>query len=172
VTWHPRWTAEQEALLYALAEQGHSSFTMSPLIGKSAETIRQKAMRVGLSLNHCKWAPTPSHPDKAKWTDADRIAMWAWVRPELASLVVEGARKFNVSVKWLRSESRMEELIACRHWIATEARRRGFSYPQIGRALNRDHTTIMHTVKSSPRSTEPGRFAACVEGPVPDRIAA
>jgi chromosomal replication initiation ATPase DnaA len=84
-------------------------------------------------------------------TEADRIAEFANVNHELAELVVIGATRGGSSVKALRGPSQTRDLVELRRWIIARARARVdfdgrplFSFPAIGRALNRDHTTIMH----------------------------
>lgn len=76
-------------------------------------------------------------------TDADRISAFANVDPELADLVVRGARRARVPVKVLRGDCKRGELVKARRWVIARARPR-WSYWHIARALNRDHTTIMH----------------------------
>ncbi|MGE5563153.1 MAG: hypothetical protein ACM3ZV_07555 [Bacillota bacterium] len=84
-------------------------------------------------------------------TDADRISRFANVDRELAELVVIAATRGGHSVKHLRGPCKHKELVAARRWVVARARaRRGsdgrprFSYWQIARALNRDHTTVIH----------------------------
>jgi chromosomal replication initiation ATPase DnaA len=81
-------------------------------------------------------------------TDADRISQFANVPHDLAELVVMGANRIGSSLKWFRSDRRFEELVAGRAWVAREARQRGHSFPAIGRALNRDHSSIIHLVRT------------------------
>lgn len=76
-------------------------------------------------------------------TEADRISTFADVDHGLAELVVMGANRTGSSIRALRGPSRALELIAARRWIIARARPR-YSFPEIGRALNRDHTTIVH----------------------------
>jgi len=79
-------------------------------------------------------------------TDADRISQWASVPYPLAELAVFGALLFGLPLKDVRSDSRRQPLVRCRSWIARQARREGYSFPQIGRAINRDHSTVMYAI--------------------------
>ena len=81
-------------------------------------------------------------------TDADRISAWANVPHGLAELVVMRASQRGLRLRSLRSQLRHPDLVAARHAIAKEARRLEYSYPVIGRALNRDHTSIMHLLRT------------------------
>jgi chromosomal replication initiation ATPase DnaA len=159
-----RWTKPETERLYALAGAGLSAIEIASVLQRSIKTVRAFADRNLLKLARHTWKPDP--PTSAHWTEADKIAQWARVPHDLATLVVQGARKFNVSVKWLRSESRDSELVKCRVWISCEARGRGHSYCRIARALNRDHTTVIHYLRSriSPLSTGravDSRFVPC-----------
>jgi chromosomal replication initiation ATPase DnaA len=79
---------------------------------------------------------------------AAELSQWANVPPELAELVFQyNATWKKCSIKRLRSASRSTKIVRVRWAIARAARQRGYSYPTIGRALNRDHTTIMHAVR-------------------------
>lgn len=78
-------------------------------------------------------------------TEADRIADNANVPHGLAELVVIYAEKHGRTVRQVRGECRDRDLVWIRKMISREARRnrpRRYSFPQIGRALNRDHTTV------------------------------
>ncbi|HXH52568.1 MAG TPA: helix-turn-helix domain-containing protein [Sphingomicrobium sp.] len=108
-------------------------------------------------------------------TEADRISLHAGVDHWLAELVVIGANRTGSSIKALRGASKQRELVAARVWIALRARADGFSFPEIGRALNRDHTTIVHhcqragrdAAEASSPSAAPGagRAAAAIGWP-------
>jgi chromosomal replication initiation ATPase DnaA len=74
---------------------------------------------------------------------AERIHRFADVDRELAELVVRGARRARVKVETLRSESKVGKLVEARRWVVARARPR-WSYWAIGRALNRDHSTVVH----------------------------
>ncbi len=79
-------------------------------------------------------------------TEADRLAENANVPHALAELVVMLAEKYGRTIKQLRGECRDRDLVQIRKRIAREGRHRRYSFPQIGRALNRDHSTIISHV--------------------------
>lgn len=81
-------------------------------------------------------------------TEADRLSKCANVPHDLAELVVMGANRIGSSLRWFRSDHRFSDLVDGRAWVAREARARGHSFPSIGRALNRDHSTVMHLVRT------------------------
>lgn len=57
------------------------------------------------------------------------------------------AEEFNIPAEVLVSPNLHKNCVAARRQIALRARARGFSYPAIGRALRRHHTTIVALVK-------------------------
>jgi len=51
----------------------------------------------------------------------------------------------------IMSERREEPLPEARRVVAKSLRQHGYSYPSIGRAMNKDHSTIMYMVKDDMR---------------------
>ena len=86
-------------------------------------------------------------------TEADRLSAFASVPHGLAELVVLVCNQVGRSLRSIRADGQHRDGARIRRQIALEARWQGYSYPAIGRALNRDHSTIMHLVKT------PGRWA-------------
>jgi chromosomal replication initiation ATPase DnaA len=74
---------------------------------------------------------------------AERISAYAGVELELAELVVLGAKVHHVPVDQLRSNLKHYRFVRVRRWVVARARPR-WSWWQIGRALNRDHSTLIH----------------------------
>lgn len=89
--------------------------------------------------------------------DVARLEKWACVPRELAELVVIYAGKYGIPVKQLRGPSRVADKVWIRRSITKIARRRKppFSFWQIGRALNRDSSTIRN-LACRPMSTRNG----------------
>jgi chromosomal replication initiation ATPase DnaA len=79
-------------------------------------------------------------------TETDRLQEWADVPRGLAEIVAIEANKHGFTVKQLRSSSLERQRFVARQSIVRIARDKGFSFPQIGRALNRDHSTIVSMV--------------------------
>ncbi len=84
-------------------------------------------------------------------TSAREIATFANVPLDLAQTVVFECMSRGVDVRELRSECKLQRLVVLRRVIASQARQQGYSYPVIGRALNRDHTTIMSALGARSR---------------------
>lgn len=80
-------------------------------------------------------------------TDTERLAHDAGVPADLAALVVLAANRLGISVREFRRDGRPARFVRERWNVAVAARAHGFSYPVIGRALNRDHSTIIHGVR-------------------------
>lgn len=55
--------------------------------------------------------------------------------------------KYNVYKDVLLSKRRDKVLVDIRQKIAKDLREKGYSYSDIGRILNRDHSSIMHLIK-------------------------
>jgi hypothetical protein len=104
---------------------------------------------------------------------AQRISAFADVDIELAELVVRGAQVHRVSVKCLRGDLKHQEFVRARRWIVVKARPR-WSWWQLGRALNRDHSTLIHHFRvataNDRRSPSPGCCGACDLRPDDPRV--
>lgn len=70
-----------------------------------------------------------------------------YVPPLLRLMVVVGARNHGISVGELRGAGVTRKLSRTRWRIAKAARIAGFSLPTIGRALNKDHTSVLHGLR-------------------------
>ena len=56
------------------------------------------------------------------------------------------AARLNVPVEEMLGRSRDADLVAARRVLYAELRERDWSYPMIARAVDRDHTTILHAL--------------------------
>lgn len=81
-------------------------------------------------------------------SNVEDLVAHARVPAALAELVAAEARRSHVSLRRLRSPSRDVHLVRLRRRIARFAMRRAdgpiFSAASVGRALNRDHTTVLY----------------------------
>ena len=75
------------------------------------------------------------------------LARCASVPPRLAAIVAYRAFRSGLSLRTLRSADKRAELVRVRQQAAWEARKSGYSLWQIGRALNRDHSTIRYSIQ-------------------------
>lgn len=64
-----------------------------------------------------------------------------------AEVVAVVAAEHGVTVDEILSPSRYRHIVAARREVCTRLRAQGWSYPAIGRALGRDHATVMYLVK-------------------------
>ena len=80
-------------------------------------------------------------------TETERLAHIADVPPDLAALVVLQANRADVSLREFRRPGRPKNLTPHKQRLAVIAREHGFSWWQIGRALNRDHSTVIHAYR-------------------------
>lgn len=77
--------------------------------------------------------------------------MWpAWYRPPLktrarvADIVTVASRLTGLSVEDIMGPTRFRPIILVRHAVYFVAREQGYSFPQIGARLNRDHSSVIH----------------------------
>lgn len=68
-------------------------------------------------------------------------------RGDASDVIEDVARLFGVEAGALRSKTRTAILVDARSVVALVLRHRGFTVMQIGRCLNRDHSTISHLCK-------------------------
>ena len=65
----------------------------------------------------------------------------------VAALLKEVCQEFRITHDRLISKQRSVRVVAARDIIIKCLRDDGWSYPEIGRLLNRDHSTIVHALK-------------------------
>lgn len=63
-------------------------------------------------------------------------------------IVAEVAEATGITPRQIYSTSRKAHVARARQIVMYEARKRGLSLAQIGHAMNRDHTTVMHGVRA------------------------
>jgi chromosomal replication initiation ATPase DnaA len=76
-------------------------------------------------------------------TEADRLAEFASIPHELAEIVVLEATRRDIRLSDLRGEKRATPLVLARRAIIRTAYPK-YGSPLIGRALNRDHSTVLY----------------------------
>lgn len=67
------------------------------------------------------------------------------------------SREAGLRPEQVRGPRRWSELVRCRRAIATRLRQEGCSWPEVGRALGKHHTSLMGllgALPSKPRRTE------------------
>ncbi len=80
------------------------------------------------------------------------IAMAQWNHGVMKRIIITVCNEFNVHPKDILGQRRQKNLILPRHicwWLAREETM--FSYPQIGRMMKRDHTSIIYGCKKIDR---------------------
>lgn len=146
---HFWWTQSQFKALRKLADAKLSSIIIGAILGRSPSSVRAQAWKLGISLDHRKYRAGPRPINRAEWTQADWLSERASIPNELAELVVAMCDAHPSRIESVRGPKRAPELVRCRQRIAVAARDMGYSYPTIGRALNRDHTTVIHAIRTA-----------------------
>lgn len=62
--------------------------------------------------------------------------------------IAQEAQKHGFTYAQILSHERQKELVDVRWEIARSLRARGMSFARIGRIMNRDHSSIIHAVRS------------------------
>lgn len=75
-------------------------------------------------------------------------------------VIASAAAHFGCSAHDVRSDGRTPDVVNARHVTAWLLRQEGRSYPQVGAALHKDHTSAMHGVKRVER--DPALMAVAV----------
>jgi chromosomal replication initiation ATPase DnaA len=70
------------------------------------------------------------------------------MRDRTRELLEQASRETGVTITRMLEKSNVASVVAARRRFAILAREQNFSYPEIGAALGKHHTTIMHLVKS------------------------
>ncbi|QGP80015.1 hypothetical protein [Sphingobium sp. CAP-1] len=86
------------------------------------------------------WPVTP-----ARYESAELLATVSNSPPLLCQIIFTAAGDDKAMVADLRSNLQGDPLCRLRHAIAWAGKELGFSYHSIGRALNRDHSSVMHS---------------------------
>jgi chromosomal replication initiation ATPase DnaA len=119
-----------------------SAAPASPLQGERAVSNTAEANRQRVAAE-TGTRPTPWHRRKAPRAPRNTPS-------EHAALAIAAAvaSEQGVSLTEIRSPGRSADLLRARQQIAVEARRvAGASLPEIGRVINRDHTTVLHCLR-------------------------
>lgn len=85
-------------------------------------------------------------------SDDDREAI-AERFASLYAYVIRRCHELGVDPFVIRGKSRLREHVIVRWRIAKELREFGHSYPGIGRALNRDHSSVMQMLNGRKAAT-------------------
>lgn len=62
-------------------------------------------------------------------------------------LILACAELFNIHPRDLTGDYRYQFIVRARYALFLALRRRGWSYPRIGKLLKRDHSSVIHGVK-------------------------
>jgi hypothetical protein len=88
----------------------------------------------------------------------DVLSLASVRRAKWRDIVNEEARAGDVTLQEILSRRRQASLVAVRRRICWRIKNETMmSYPQIGRVLNRDHTSILHHVHKYQRMIDEGR---------------
>lgn len=121
--------AAAASLVVAVTDRDHVEVGRI-LAGLSTRQLRSLAVRLAGHVNiDMPLTVPPLSPERA-----------------IESCITQAADQFGVSAIAIKSTSRRRDHIDARHVAAYAARLCGGSYPSIGAALHRDHSTVMNAV--------------------------
>mgnify|MGYP001561965336 CR=1 FL=1 len=87
----------------------------------------------------------PLHRDQDRLQRPARTVRYS---PEIATIAAAAARCAGLTVGHLVGQGRATSVVRARRVAMSIAHERGFSYSEIGRALQRDHSTVMASVRA------------------------
>jgi chromosomal replication initiation ATPase DnaA len=70
------------------------------------------------------------------------------MRDRTRELLEQASHETGITITRMLEKTNVASVVAARRRFAILAREQNFSYPEIGAALGKHHTTIMHLVKS------------------------
>lgn len=136
-------TADRAMHVAALISDGHGIDDIHVLTGASYERLAQIiAVIAARAEGFAPWAKL--------------AARRAQVRPrrptsELLAIVADAAREAGCTVDQMVGYGRSREVVEARHAAMRRAYAAGYSMPQIGRAFDRDPTTVHHAIQKGGR---------------------
>jgi chromosomal replication initiation ATPase DnaA len=68
----------------------------------------------------------------------------------MRKLLIQVSQAHGVSVHIITGRGRVAHAVEARREFCKLAQKAGYSLPAIARAINRDHTTVLHFVRSCP----------------------
>ncbi|SRR6266403_2499238 len=74
-----------------------------------------------------------------------------FTRSGLLQILEDTAAEWRVSVDAIRAKSNSPGIVRVRREIAKKARSAGYSFHQIGNAIHRHHTTVIHLLRYMPK---------------------
>lgn len=77
----------------------------------------------------------------------DRFTRGSFVDYEMDQIIEQAEVRFKTPREQILASGNRPEDVGIRRWIAFVARSKGMSFPRIGRALKRHHTTIINLVQ-------------------------
>lgn len=81
------------------------------------------------------------------------VSAWEAIDPPWQEAVAFILRRSRLTFAQVRGEGRTKDLVACRRELSAFLREKcGWSYPRIGKWMNRDHTSILNLLRPKPRS--------------------
>jgi chromosomal replication initiation ATPase DnaA len=135
-----RWSKEEiEIIARGFAENWSGHQFMTALPGRDKKSIQTKARRLGFGYIKIVVAIEPA-PAKASG------------KPQFADIMREVSAKYSQPVKMILSRCRWRDVSAARNELAYRARlETELSLPDIGRRIGRDHTTVLHSIRTHAR---------------------
>jgi chromosomal replication initiation ATPase DnaA len=88
--------------------------------------------------------------------NAGVLSLWrGWVVQSMSGIADQVASSHRCTIDDLKGPDRFREVVWARQEAMWRMRKTGrFTYPQIGKFLNRDHATIIHGVRAYERRLE------------------
>lgn len=108
-----------------------------------------------------RWCPASQEPRLAKALDGvrerqreERMTVMTRRQRTVVGYIARTAAEFGVPTEVILEHTRISNYVNARHVVAWLLRRDDWTYPEIGAAMGRDHTTIIHAVKRVERRAD------------------
>jgi hypothetical protein len=147
----PVWTLEEMDTLASMSDAGLFAADIAAALDRSVSAVRSRATLLGIRISRPRVMRPLPPGDREEWSEAQRLSVFADIPLPLAEMVVEAAEDAKLTLRQFRSECRLGKYVEARRKLCIRARGCNYSLPQIGRALNRDHTTVLHLLRCLPR---------------------
>ncbi len=132
------WREEEVAILREMVAADRSARAIAKRLHRTPTAVQIRARKLGLSATLI-----PRRDDVVKVQAAS-----ASVGGQARAIMVETAKSYGYPVDEILANCRNVGIVQARHhamWLC--ARDTDLSYPTLGRAFGRDHTTILHAVR-------------------------
>lgn len=131
------WRSEEIATLHEMAAEFQTARAIAKCLHRSLGSVQAQARKMGVIIS--------LKPRKIEIEEADLVCLPGG---PLRSIIINTAASYGFTDQDILSDCRNLGIIEARHhamWLCVRDTK--LSYPIIGKAFGRDHTTVLHAVR-------------------------